>query len=365
MVTVATGVPPVRTVQAVSVGALLKPFSGTVLSVHRGAINIQAHDDGHQDRAHAATEIVSVVDDRAAMTVTSVCVSPASLHPPGLFYPPVPFHSPRRQSDHLPQAGDPVVCEGDLLRLGSRLSITLSGTPIFDGSLVGGAKPSGQLLLVLADTIAAVGTGAGLSGLAPYAVARSVDIKTAHSVDLRAPSVEGEAPFGDDRFIAVARRCIDAAVDTADTPWEALSDLVGLGIGMTPSGDDFVVGFLAAKAVVGRGWPSWEARQLLEGRAAGTTPAGATILRQALRGQFPAYLVDFALGLAAVAHANGETCGRPRRGSGCTDPVEQSEVQAAGRPSISHLVEAAAAHGHSSGLDALTGFVFGLGLDIP
>ena len=115
-----------------------------------------------------------------------------------------------------------------------------------------------------------------------------------------------------------------------------LAGLVGLGIGFTPSGDDLVVGFLAAQALLagdesadaGRG------RALLVERAASTTLPGATIVRQAAEDRFPAYLCRFAEEFAVALI----------------------------RPAARRIGEAtaqAASHGHSSGTDALVGFAVG------
>ncbi len=64
-----------------------------------------------------------------------------------------------------------------------------------------------------------------------------------------------------------------------------LDELVGLGPGLTPAGDDFITGALAVHEAL----PGTDG---IPGRLSGTTPAGRTLLWLALRGSFPAYLVE-------------------------------------------------------------------------
>lgn len=128
--------------------------------------------------------------------------------------------------------------------------------------------------------------------------------------------------------------------------------LVGLGAGLTPSGDDFLSGMLLAEDVAaaaapghplvrGKDDPSARSgasqpqptrkaprlqRESIERSLHRTTPAGATLLRLALAGYPPAYQLAMIDTLAA-----GE---------------------------IDRTIAIASRHGHSSGLDALAGFLF-------
>lgn len=104
--------------------------------------------------------------------------------------------------------------------------------------------------------------------------------------------------------------------------------LVGRGPGLTPSGDDFLVGM---KAVL----PAWQAfgealrqRGLLSGV---TTTVSQAYFRHALAGQFDRNLV-----LMAVA-------------------MNQQR-----RKAVRHVFQRIAAHGHSSGVDMLSGVLFAL-----
>lgn len=77
--------------------------------------------------------------------------------------------------------------------------------------------------------------------------------------------------------------------------------LIGLGIGLTPSGDDFLTGALLAECLSastdGEDRTAIDRAGLMD-RLGGTTAAGRTLLTAALAGRFPAYLlalVDAAL----------------------------------------------------------------------
>ena len=105
-----------------------------------------------------------------------------------------------------------------------------------------------------------------------------------------------------------------------------LSRLVGLGPGLTPSGDDFITGALMAGAWL-PGSPAVETAGI-ESRLSTTTGAGRTLLTAAVCGMFPAYLLAF-LDAARRARGPGDTAS---------------------------AVKTAANHGATSGRDALAGF---------
>lgn len=95
--------------------------------------------------------------------------------------------------------------------------------------------------------------------------------------------------------------------------------LIGLGRGMTPSGDDFITGILFASAISGR--ESLFEKTKIEERTGATTSAGKTLIHLAIRNSFPAYLLEFA-----------------------SEPDRERAIQKAVR------------HGATSGRDALAGF---------
>lgn len=135
-------------------------------------------------------------------------------------------------------------------------------------------------------------------------------------VALLAPATAG------DRFAQRAAVRITAWQPDDTTP---LTTLVGLGAGFTPSGDDFLSGVLLAERLAGVALADHGAiRQALPT----TVPAGSSLLRVALAGYPPAYQLRIAQALL------------------------QADSSAA--------LTTAEAHGHTSGLDALAGVLWGL-----
>lgn len=102
-----------------------------------------------------------------------------------------------------------------------------------------------------------------------------------------------------------------------------VSPLVGLGIGFTPSGDDFISGALLFEVLTGRRGIN---RERIKENLEKTTVGGKTLLSLALKDSFPSYLKEFALSLHAEA----------------------------GNPA--DIVKKALQHGSTSGSDALSGF---------
>ena len=118
-----------------------------------------------------------------------------------------------------------------------------------------------------------------------------------------------------------------------------LERLVGLGIGFTPSGDDFIVGYLLAAEVGGNSSLRGQLLSRIEGRRGTTTPGGTTLLHLALNGSYPCYLLRFwwhLRGIGEVAHSG--TTARELR--------------------VREAVRDATAHGASSGVDAVAGFTW-------
>lgn len=99
---------------------------------------------------------------------------------------------------------------------------------------------------------------------------------------------------------------------------KGLENLVGLGQGMTPSGDDFITGALLAAT---RNISIKIDRSAIERNLGKTTFAGRTLLYLALNESFPAYLLTF---------------------------LEEKDGKSA--------IENASRHGATSGMDSLAGF---------
>lgn len=99
---------------------------------------------------------------------------------------------------------------------------------------------------------------------------------------------------------------------------KGLENLVGLGQGMTPSGDDFITGALLS---ANRNISIKIDKSAIERNLGKTTYAGRTLLYLALNESFPAYLLTF---------------------------LEEKDVMSA--------IENASLHGATSGMDSLAGF---------
>jgi hypothetical protein len=130
---------------------------------------------------------------------------------------------------------------------------------------------------------------------------------------------------------ALARACTrDEAMAAAD----AALGLLGLGAGLTPSGDDYVGGALFARTLLGDRAPAWRAavERVLAAAVTRTHPISATLLADLASGRGWAPLHDLMLSLAAGSAADAVAAAR-------------------------RLV----ALGHTSGWDLLAGVAAGLG----
>ncbi|HUX38437.1 MAG TPA: DUF2877 domain-containing protein [Rectinemataceae bacterium] len=131
--------------------------------------------------------------------------------------------------------------------------------------------------------------------------------------------------------VTIGRAAAGLARDPRDPPAAAIRLLVGTGPGLTPAGDDFLSGYLASAAARPDMGFAILAREA-EAAASATNELSASLLRQASRGHFPTALIDLA-----------ETL------------VEDSS------PAAVTALRRLCAHGHSSGTDMASGFLFGLG----
>ncbi len=172
--------------------------------------------------------------------------------------------------------------------------------------------------------------------------ARRLDeLQVAHNVDLRLVALCDREPATTTlgrrltaAAVALGEGVRDRDVGAAD---DAAADLVGLGEGLTPSGDDFLCGLLAALRCTSRAGDgdrrfalAW-GRRLTE-RLGATTTVGATYLEGAIAGAFTGEIQALVRALA-----RGE----------------------AGAPVA---LDGLCALGHSSGMDTATGLLYGLWL---
>lgn len=164
--------------------------------------------------------------------------------------------------------------------------------------------------------------------------------------DLRLAALCGQStpPTAVGERLAEAALELEAGVRAGDAGMAgaAAGGLLGLGTGLTPSGDDFLCGLLAALwCTSAEGGPQrrfvqgWGAA--LSARLEGTNAISATFLEGAIAGCFPAKVLRFAAALAQAPSGHAHEGAR-----GALDDL--------------------CALGHSSGMDTATGFLFGLRL---
>jgi hypothetical protein len=118
------------------------------------------------------------------------------------------------------------------------------------------------------------------------------------------------------------------ARDDADGIQAASAQLAGLGVGLTPAGDDFLVGIMIW-AWLAHPRPEWFCELVLKAVAPKTTFLSAAFLKAASRGQ----------------------CGAPWH-----DLLEAFEIQHEQR--MVAAIRQVVAYGHTSGADALAGFLW-------
>lgn len=257
---------------------------GKVVSAFSSAVNV----------LHRQGLLVSFVEETRAMTYLSVCV-------------PVLFR--KRKKRLVP--GDWVRFDGHRL-VTEDFVVDFQARPTWQGTLTRKEVKgfSASKVSLLKEALLMKGRGGGFLGL------------------LRRDET-------DDPFVDKAREGLRH---------KALSSLVGLGPGSTPSGDDLITGVLLAEETLRLMLPAeakavaanqetmipWSAeKQELRAAVNRTNDAGKTLLWQALQAQFPAYLIEM---LRSVSDAE-----RPEE--------------------VAMAVESSVRCGETSGTDALTGFL--------
>jgi hypothetical protein len=142
-------------------------------------------------------------------------------------------------------------------------------------------------------------------------------------------------PAGDPFGRAAAAR-IDALRSAllgrdAQTAETAALALIGLGIGLTPSGDDFLVGLLAGLEATDNGMRRALAVAIAQAAPGRTTSFGAALLEHACRREFSQRLHDVLIAVAGRDH-----------------------------PELRHAIDRAMAYGATSGADTLAGLFLAL-----
>jgi hypothetical protein len=279
-------------------GVLVHSLSGegNVVSVYPKAINIRC----------GQGLLVSLIENVEHMTALS-------LHVPSY------FGTPGQEA----QAGALVRIEKGRLRLNG-LCIDFAGGTLWGGSLIPGSVRDFSLskTAMFRQALLQQGKRGGLLGL----------IQTSEEKN---PFVEKAAQ--------TLREILCKAQNGSHL--RDLSHLVGLGPGLTPSGDDFIAGVLLGEKVVSLRTAAQQKAQRGDREAVipfkvnkravwqsltRTNDAGRTLLFQTLRGYFPSYLIQVVKNL------------------GKAQKVEQ----------ITEAVGMAVSNGETSGTDALVGLLF-------
>jgi hypothetical protein len=165
--------------------------------------------------------------------------------------------------------GTAVTRDGAFLRFGPGLAVDLRGVHLWDPPLPDLTPARAEAVLrLIAPWRQAQSSAAGLGGLVDPSSLWADRAKTQLQALCRA------LPAGDRTVVA-----------------EAVRNLVGLGPGLTPSGDDFLAGALAALQAMSHAQPGAAiAAELLAGAVAQsldrTTPVSRQFLRWALHGRY-------------------------------------------------------------------------------
>ncbi len=252
----------------------VKPWKGTVLSVYGAVVNF-LHPDGF---------LVSMVKDVARMSGYGLVV-------PDFF----------RSVSLGRLKGKDVFCRGGEILVGTEVVITFRTAPLWLGNVEACSKAPADLPLEHL-----------------FSVYRE-----------NAPAEGFSSLVLGDVHDTYGRAAVSVLEKAGNSETIDLSSLVGLGIGFTPSGDDFIAGALLFTALFGggkRGKPV--VGRTISAALHKTTSGGRTLLSLVLRNSFPFYLKEFSDTL-------------------CT---ESGEFDA--QSIISHVLS----HGSTSGSDALAGF---------
>ncbi|MCK5198305.1 MAG: DUF2877 domain-containing protein [Spirochaetales bacterium] len=166
----------------------------------------------------------------------------------------------------------------------------------------------------------------------------SIDIIPIKSAFIEFAMEEGLSPVITKKkgnlYSDAAGKLIEKAVETADISDGLLIDpslLIGMGIGFTPSGDDFLVGIMLYETISGVNLIN---RESVKSKLSQTTIGGKTLLMLALRNSYPSYLKQFAESMI----------------------LSENEIQR--KSNIKNAVIAALDHGSTSGGDSLAGFIW-------
>jgi hypothetical protein len=165
-------------------------------------------------------------------------------------------------------------------------------------------------------------------------------------------------------YPAIRRLLAGADAGDLDLAVDAARGLIGLGEGLTPSGDDLLVGFSAGLRAIGSPLDPGLAQacaQLARGR---TTRIAETFLVHAARGEYSARLHRLVHALSAEPQAEPlarrASAEQSARGAASAEPPQVPPL--AGGPSLSDELSDVLGWGASSGADTLLGLLLGGGV---
>ena len=172
------------------------------------------------------------------------------------------------------------------------------------------------------------------------AVSELVRIQSMKSTELRMNALLGGEGASIFPLSALTRAILALSRSPLEPSLEIIYKIVGSGQGLTPAGDDFLVGYAGAASSIagqlnmgGLPFPPQVIAAALVEAADSTTALSASMLRLAAKGHYPAHLGELAAALAIKDSARSTAA-------------------------LRHVC----AIGHSSGADTATGFLYGLGL---
>jgi hypothetical protein len=280
---------------AVRVGSL----AGRVQSVHRAAVHVELE---------AGDLLVVALDDVGGIPGGILIRAVADLRTLGL------------------EPGMEVMATEEGLAIpAAAVAIDTADVRVWSPALPADARPTSRASIEPARAIAARRAPAG--GFGPLLVD-----------DAPGDERSDDARAGDP-WLEAARRRIErqqwafGAGDLASVLGEAV-ELIGLGPGLTPSGDDYLVGLLAGLEAAGHPAVPALASAVAHAAPGRTTAIGASCLAHAARGHYAERLQDVLIAMA----------------TGADDDV------------LARAIDRAMAYGATSGADTLVGLFAGIGM---
>lgn len=224
------------------------------------------------------------------------------------------------------QIGTPAVCTNDLLALGDKFLVDLRPGRRWECDLY-------SLDADMHDPAVIQAWQTAWEGLR----AREQDLLPANVPDAHRGQTCMFPSLCSQRLETAVSRMLDATALHDLNGMAAMSDLIGVGLGLTPSGDDLLTGYLAglwcsARQEAARRDFLWAVAEFVIRDAARTNDVARTYLCLAARGQVSSLILDLASSIS-----RGDCAGRVRA-----------------------RAEAAMRVGHTSGMAAVNGLLLGL-----